>query len=130
MIAAESVQNATAEGGEAAAFTGALEIAAGEMSIPVSYETGILTTPSEHGPISLISSLVSAPMLGLDAYKENYSLYTAAYELNMDGLTETALETATEAELDALANRAAASIQETLNTLMTLLPEDVSALMQ
>jgi len=129
-IASESVQAATAEGGEASRFDAALEMSAGEVSIPVTYEISSVTVPGESGPVSSVSSLLSAPMLGVDSYTESCMLYTAAYELNVDGLTETALETASEAELEALASRAAASIQETLNTLMTLLPPELTALMQ
>ncbi|MBR5301317.1 MAG: hypothetical protein IKU38_00605 [Clostridia bacterium] len=122
---AESAQQITADGGEKTAMTGALEASAYETTIPLAYEIHTLTVPGENGPTASIVSTLTAPALGLDKYEENYTLYTAAYELDYASLTETALETASEADLDALINRAITSLTQTLTELMPLLPPEL-----
>lgn len=129
-FAAESAQGATADGGESLALSAALEASAYEVTIPLTCEVSMMTTPGEGAPVSLIRSAVAAPALGIDEYAENYKLYTAANDLDSASLTETALESATEADLEALANRAVVSLSETLSTLMTLLPPEVAAMLQ
>jgi len=123
MITAGSVQNATAEGGEESALAGSMEIAYGEAAIPASFEAYARTEQSESGPVSSISTFFCAPMLGLNEYVESYTLYTASYAPDLSSVSEVALETATAEELEALAGRAASSIEATLNTLMNLLPQ-------
>lgn len=130
VFAAESAYGATADGGESIALNAALEASAYEVTIPLTCKVSMMTTPGEGAPVSLIHSAVAVPALGIDAYAENYKIYTVANDPEPTILTETALESATEADLEALANRAAASLSETLTTLMTLLPPEVTAMLQ
>lgn len=129
-ITGESMQNASADGGEESAFLTFMDVTAGDVSIPLSCEVSMITTPGETGLVSSVNSTVSVPTLGIDEYAENYTFYAIPYELDSSTLAETALETASQADLEALANRAAASVQETLNTLITLLPPELIELMQ
>jgi len=125
MISADVVQSETAAGGEESAVVGAVEIAMDDQQIPMAFEAYSLTETGEDGPMASLSSFYSAPALGVEEYMESCSIYTAQYSPDLSTVTDLALETASQEELSALANRAITAIEETLTRLSEMLPPEL-----
>ena len=121
-VSADVVQSETAAGGEESAVVGAVEITMDDQLIPMAFEAYSLTETGEDGPTASLSSFYSAPALGVEEYMEGYSVYTAQYSLDLNAVTDLALETASQEELDALGQRVMTALQETMTQLLDLLP--------
>lgn len=122
LVSADAVQSETAAGGEESAVVGAVEIAMGDQQIPMTFEAYSLTEIGEDGPMASLSSFYSAPALGIEEYMEGYTIYTAQYALDLSTVTDLALETASQEELEELAQRAMTALEATLTRLFEVLP--------
>ena len=120
-LATESLQSKTADGGEQASLVGSIEISAGEMQIPMNFETYCLTKNAPEAPSATLTSQFKAPLLGIDEYLETYALYTATYTPD-ENIAELALKTASPEALEALAQRAMQNAANALTVLFELLP--------
>ncbi|MBQ7886002.1 MAG: hypothetical protein IJ313_03815 [Clostridia bacterium] len=127
-LTTDSLQSETAEGGEQAAVTGVVDVAAGDVQIPLDFEAYTLTEQTQDGPVCTLTSFFRAPLLGVQEYIESYALYTAAYEPDLSTVTDIALETASAEEIEAFASRVALSIENTVDTLIELLPEALGSM--
>lgn len=125
MCSAQTLQSKTADGGEQASIAGSVELASGDIQIPMEFESYILTENAADAPTAVLASSYKAPALGIDEYTEEYALYTVAYDADDSAFTEYALETASAEDLDALLQRAMASLKNTQAVLLELLPTDL-----
>lgn len=126
LFAAESAHNLMAGGSEESALIANLELLAGEETLPLSYKGYHLTEQGESGPVTSLTSQFTAPAFGVELYTENAKLYTAAYAPDLSAVTDVALETASAQDLEALGMRAMTSLENTVSTLVQLLPEELA----
>lgn len=121
-ISVDSLRSETAEGGEQSSLAGTLDLGSGDMHLPLSCEVYSLTENTANGPTMTITSFFYAPNLGMEKIIGGCTLYTASYAPDLSAVTNLALETAAPEEIDALAQRAMISLQNTLVSLLELLP--------
>lgn len=126
-VAFETTSTATAllDGGEEIAVTGTMNIAADGEQIPMVLDGYIRTEITEEGIVSTMTEGAQLPEYGIADAREIYTLYTAPK--STDALTETALETASAEELEALAGRAMTALEQESAKLLELLPPELTA---
>lgn len=125
-MSGQTSQAMTADGGEQTLASGTINVTADGTTIPVTFENAMTVMPGADGPVALCTELAAIPTLGMNECLERYTLYTLPYDAA--ALTETALETASQEDLQALLLRGMAQLEETGSQLMTLLPAELTEL--
>lgn len=125
----EAEQSLTADGGESAYSFGASETYIGDELInQTTAQVGFAVVPGEDGPESEWIEQMTSPQSGIDEAAFGMWLYTLPYTPAGE-LTEFALDSASEEDVQALLIRAMTSIQEPMDALFALLPEDLFTLL-
>ena len=125
----EAEQSLTADGGESAYSFGASETYIGDELInQTTAQVGFAVVPGEDGPESEWIEQMTSPQSGIDEAAFGMWLYTLPYTPAGE-LTEFALDSTSEEDVQALLIRAMTSIQEPMDALFALLPEDLLTLL-
>ena len=125
----EAEQSLTADGGESAYSFGASETYIGDELInQTTAQVGFAVVPGEDGPESEWIEQMTSPQSGIDEAAFGMWLYTLPYTPAGE-LTEFALDSASEEDVQALLIRAMTSIQEPMDALFALLPENLLTLL-
>lgn len=119
----------TPEGGEFTYSSYTTETQTDGVSIQQTVQETLHLMEDENGPLVEYSELLAMPQMGLDEMFVYAQVYTLPYAPE-GTITELALESASEEELNALLGRALTNAQGQLETLMGLLPEELLALME
>lgn len=112
------------ENGEELLIEGSLTAMADEEEICPTFEGTLVTEFDGVTPVTFMTESLQMPELGIAQWSESYTL-TAAPMSTEAPATVTALESASSDDLEALAARAVSSLEETLNTLLELLPPEL-----
>lgn len=112
------------ENGEELLIEGSLTAMADEEEICSTFEGTLVTEFDGVTPVTFMTESLQMPELGIAQWSESYTL-TAAPMSTEAPATVTALESASSDDLEALAARAVSSLEETLNTLLELLPPEL-----
>ena len=112
------------ENGEELLIEGSLTAMADEEEICPTFEGTLVTEFDGVTPVTFMTESLQMPELGIAQWSESYTL-TAAPMSTEAPATVTALESASSEDLEALAARAMSSLEETLNTLLELLPPEL-----
>lgn len=124
----EAEQSLTADGGESAYSFGVSETYIGDELInQTTAQVGFAVVPGEDGPESEWIEQMTSPQSGIDEAAFGMWLYTLPYTPAGE-LTELALDSASEEDVQALLIRAMTSIQEPMDALFALLPEELLTL--
>lgn len=124
----EAEQSLTADGGESAYSFGVSETYIGDELInQTTAQVGFAVVPGEDGPESEWIEQMTSPQSGIDEAAFGMWLYTLPYTPAGE-LTELALDSASEEDVQALLIRAMTSIQEPMDALFALLPEKLLTL--
>lgn len=124
----EAEQSLTADGGESAYSFGVSETYIGDELInQTTAQVGFAVVPGEDGPESEWIEQMTSPQSGIDEAAFGMWLYTLPYTPTRE-LTELALDSASEEDVQALLIRAMTSIQEPMDALFALLPEELLTL--
>ena len=118
----------TADGGESAYSFGVSETYLGdELLQQTSAQAGFAVVPGENGPEGEYIEQITSPQTGIDEAAFGLWLYTLPYT-PAEELTELSLDSASEEDVQALLIRAMTSIQEPMDALFALLPEELLTL--
>ena len=118
----------TADGGESAYSYGVSETYLGdELLQQTSAQAGFAVVPGENGPEGEDIEPITSPQTGIDEAAFGLWLYTLPYT-PAEELTELSLDSASEEDVQALLIRAMTSIQEPMDALFALLPEELLTL--
>ena len=118
----------TADGGESAYSFGVSETYLGdELLQQTSAQAGFAVVPGENGPEGEYIEQITSPQTGIDEAAFGLWLYTLPYT-PAEELTELSLDSASEEDVQALLSRAMTSIQEPMDALFALLPEELLTL--
>ena len=124
----EAKQSLTADGGESAYSFGVSETYIGDELIDqTTAQVGFALVPGENGPESEWIEQMTSPQSGIDEAAFGMWLYTLPYTPD-ETLTDFALDSASEEDVQALLIRAMTSIQEPMDALFALLPEKLLTL--
>ena len=124
----EAEQSLTADGGESAYSFGVSETYIGDELIDqTTAQVGFALVPGENGPESEWIEQMTSPQSGIDEAAFGMWLYTLPYTPD-ETLTDFALDSASEEDVQALLIRAMTSIQEPMDALFALLPEKLLTL--
>ncbi len=124
----EAEQALTADGGESAYSFGVSETYVGDALIDqTTAQVGFAVVPGEDGPEGEWIEQMTSPQAGIDEAAFGVWLYTLPYT-PAEELTEFALDSASEEDVQALLIRAMTSIQEPMDALFALLPEELLTL--
>ena len=124
----EAEQSLTADGGESAYSFGVSETYIGDELIDqTTAQVGFALVPGENGPESEWIEQMTSPQTGIDEAAFGMWLYTLPYTPD-ETLTDFALDSASEEDVQALLLRAMTSIQEPMDALFALLPEKLLTL--
>ena len=119
----------TADGGESAYSFGVSETYLGdELLQQTSAQAGFAVVPGENGPEGEYIEQITSPQTGIDEAAFGLWLYTLPYT-PAEELTELSLDSASEEDVQALLIRAMTSIQEPMDALFALLPEELLTLL-
>lgn len=125
----EAEQSLTADGGESAYSFGASETYIGDELIDqTTAQVGFAVVPGEDGPEGEYIQQMTSPQSGIDEAAFGMWLYTLPYTPAGE-LTEFALDSASEEDVQALLIRVMTSIQEPMDALFALLPEELLTLL-
>lgn len=125
----EAEQSLTADGGESTYSYGVSETYMGdELLQQTSTQAGFAVVPGEDRPEGEYIQQMTSPQSGIDEAAFGMWLYTLPYTPAGE-LTEFALDSASEEDVQALLIRAMTSIQEPMDALFALLPEDLLTLL-
>ncbi|MBP3524506.1 MAG: hypothetical protein J6M56_13190 [Clostridia bacterium] len=124
----EAEQALTADGGESAYSFGVSETYVGDELIDqTTAQVGFAVVPGEDGPESEWIEQMTSPQTGIDEAAFGVWLYTLPYT-PAEELTEFALDSASEEDVQALMLRAMTNIQAPMDALFALLPEELLTL--
>lgn len=124
----EAEQALTADGGESAYSFGVSETYVGDELIDqTTAQVGFAVVPGEDGPESEWIEQMASPQTGIDEAAFGMWLYTLPYTPAGE-LTEFALDSASEEDVQALMLRAMTNIQAPMDALFALLPEELLTL--
>ena len=124
----EAEQALTADGGESAYSFGVSETYVGDELIDqTTAQVGFAVVPGEDGPESEWIEQMTSPQAGIDEAAFGVWLYTLPYT-PAEELTEFALDSASEEDVQALMLRAMTNIQAPMDALFALLPEELLTL--
>ena len=119
----------TADGGESTYSYGVSETYMGdELLQQTSTQAGFAVVPGEDGPEGEYIQQMTSPQIGIDESAFGLWLYTLPYAPD-NTLTELALDTASEEDIQALMLRATTNIQSPMDALFALLPEELLTLL-
>ncbi len=119
----------TADGGESTYSYGVSETYMGdELLQQTSTQAGFAVVPGEDGPEGEYIQQMTSPQIGIDEAAFGLWLYTLPYTPD-NTLTELALDTASEEDIQALMLRATTNIQAPMDALYALLPEELLTLL-
>lgn len=118
----EAGQSLTADGGESAYSFGVSETYIGDELIDqTTAQVGFAVVPGEDGPEGEWIEQMTSPQSGIDEAAFGLWLYTLPYAPSEE-LTELALDSASEEDVQALMRRALTNVQEPMDALFDLLP--------
>lgn len=124
----EAEQALTADGGESAYSFGVSETYVGDELIDqTTAQVGFAVVPGEDGPEGEWIEQMTSPQAGIDEAAFGVWLYTLPYT-PAEELTEFALDSASEEDVQALMLRAMTNIQAPMDALFALLPEELLTL--
>ena len=124
----EAEQALTADGGESAYSFGVSETYVGDELIDqTTAQVGFAVVPGEDGPEGEWIEQMTSPQAGIDEAAFGVWLYTLPYT-PAEELTEFALDSASEEDVQALVLRAMTNIQAPMDALFALLPEELLTL--
>ena len=124
----EAEQALTADGGESAYSFGVSETYVGDALIDqTTAQVGFAVVPGEDGPEGEWIEQMTSPQAGIDEAAFGVWLYTLPYT-PAEELTEFALDSASEEDVQALMLRAMTNIQAPMDALFALLPEELLTL--
>jgi len=115
----------TANNGEQLIIQGSMNVLADAEEIPMTFEGSVLTTVADGFPIATMTEAAFLPELGISEWREFYTLRAEPMTAD-EAMTETALESASPEDLEALAGRAMTNMEQTLTTLYELLPPELT----
>lgn len=113
------------ENGEEMLIEGSIAVAADSENIQAVFEGTLVTELDGSTPVAVMTESIQLPDVGIAQWNETYTLIAAQQQAD-EVMTVTALETASAEEIDALTNRAVANLEQTLNTLLEILPAEFS----
>lgn len=119
----------TPEGGEITYSACTLNVQTGGTTMQQTVEESMHLMEDENGPLVEYREFLTMPLAGIDEVFFYTQVYTVPYTPD-ETLTELALESATSEDMDALLSRVTANAQAQLEALITLLPEELLALME
>lgn len=124
----EAEQALTADGGESAYSFGVSETYVGDELIDqTTAQVGFAVVPGEDGPEGEWIEQMTSPQAGIDEAAFGVWLYTLPYT-PAEELTEFALDSASDEDVQALMLRAMTNIQAPMDALFALLPEELLTL--
>jgi len=111
------------DNGEEMLVEGSIASYVDDEDIQAAFEGTLVTELDGSMPVTVMNESVQMEALGIAQWSETYTL-TAAPQTADEPLTVTALETASSEALEALADRAMTSLEQTFNTLQSILPAE------